>query len=118
MSEPLDSWDKAEAFALSLPGTAGVTSYGKPAVNVAANGRAFLYPGREFDTSFAVAIDLDTIELLKETEPETYWQTPHYEGWASVLVRYDSPDPDRVRSIIEQAYAQAAAKKPIRKRKK
>ena len=114
---PLDSWDKVVAYALTLPGTATATSWGGPAVEVAANGRAFLYPGRERDTSFALAIDLDTIELLKATEPETYWQSPHYQGWPAVLVRFDSPDPERVRDTIGKALTQAAAKKPARKRK-
>ena len=80
-------------------------------------GRFFVFEGRETDTSFAVQIDLDTIEMLKETEPETYWQSKHYEGWPAVLVRYDSPDPERVRRVIEQAYEQAEARKPARKRK-
>ena len=75
------TWDEAVAFALTLPDTELGTSYGKPAVKVASNGRAFLFPSHEPDTSFAVAIDLDTIEILKETDPETFWQTPHYEGW-------------------------------------
>ena len=44
--------------------------------------------GHEPDTSFVVAMDVDSIELLKETDPETYWQTPHYEGYGGVLVRY------------------------------
>jgi hypothetical protein len=115
---PLDSWDKVVDFALGLPGTAATTSWGGPAVAVAANGRAFIYPGRERETSFALAIDHDTIELLKATEPETYWQSPHYEGWPAVLVRFDSPDPERVRATIVRALAQAAALKPVRKRKK
>jgi hypothetical protein len=115
---PLDSWDKVVAYALGLPGTVATTSWGGPAVAVAANGRAFIYPGRERDTSFALAIDLDTIEMLKATEPETYWQSPHYEGWPAVLVRFDSPDPERVRGTIARALEQAAAKKPVRKRKK
>ena len=83
-----------------------------------ANGRAFIYPGRERDTSFALAIDLGTIELLMETEPETYWQTPHYEGWPAVLVRFDSTDPERVRDVIRRGFEHAAAMKPVRKRKK
>src|SRR5881394_4649046 len=94
------TWDEAVAFALSLPDTELSTSYGKPAVKVASNGRAFLYPGHESDTSFAVGIDLDTVELLKATEPETYWQSPHYEGWPAVLVRYRAGDDDRVREVI------------------
>jgi hypothetical protein len=117
VGEPLDSWEKVAGFALGLPGTEASTSYGKAAVKIAANGRAFVYPGRESATSFAVEVDLGTVEMLKATEPESYWQTPHYVGWPAVLVRYDSPDPARVRRVIEQAHAQAAAKKPVRKRK-
>ena len=30
-------------------------------------------------------------------------------GYAAVLVRYDSPDPERVRLVIEQAWEQAMA---------
>lgn len=118
MNGPLDTWDKVMAFALTLPGTEAATSWGGPAVKVSANGRAFLYPGRERDTSFALAIDLDTIEMLKETEPETYWQSPHYEGWPAVLVRFDSSDPERVRDMIRRAFEQTAAMKPVRKRSK
>jgi hypothetical protein len=116
MADPLDSWAKARDFALTLPGTA--QKGGRIAsVVVSANGRFFVFEGRETDTSFAVQIDLDTIEMLKETEPETYWQSKHYEGWPAVLVRYDSPDPERVRRVIEQAYEQAKAKNPARKKK-
>ena len=53
--------------------------------------------------SFGVAIDLDTVEMLKETDPDTFWQTPHYEGWPAVLIRYDSADPERVRAMIERS---------------
>jgi len=116
MAERLDSWDKAVAFALSLPDTELSTSYGKPAVKV--NGRAFLYTGHEDKSSFGVAIDLDTVEMLKETDPDTFWQTPHYEGWPAVLIRFDSPDPERVRSVIERSRDWTAAKGPPRARKK
>jgi hypothetical protein len=116
VSKAIAGWDEAVAFALSLPGSELSTSYGKPAVKV--NGRAFLYRGREEETSFAVAIDLDTIELLKETDPGTFWQTPHYEGWPAVLVRFGSPDPERVRSIVERAHAWTAAKPNLKPRKR
>jgi len=80
------------------------------------NGRAFLFPSHEPHTSFGVAIDLDTIEILKETDPDTFWQTPHYVGWEAVLVRYDSPDADRVREIIERSRDWVAAKPKPRPR--
>ena len=112
------TWDEAVAFALTLPDTELSTSYGKPAVKVASNGRAFLYPSHEADTSFSVGIDLDTVEILKATEPETYWQTPHYEGWPAVLIRFDSADPERVRAMIERSRDWNAARPKPRPRKK
>jgi hypothetical protein len=112
------TWEEAVAFALTLPDTELSTSYGKPAVKVASNGRAFLYPSHEADTSFGVAIDLDSIEILKATDPATFWQTPHYEGWPGVLIRYDSEDSGRVREIIERSREWTAAKPPARPRKR
>ncbi|MFM7349933.1 MAG: hypothetical protein ACKO01_10665 [Erythrobacter sp.] len=118
MSGALDSWDAARNFALSLPGTELAKSYGKPAVKVAANGRAFLGTGRETATSFVLHIDIATAEMLMATEPETYWQTPHYEGHGAVLVRFDSPDPERVRDTIRLAHEQAATLPEVVKRKR
>jgi hypothetical protein len=114
--DPIDSFDKAVAFALTLPGTELSTSYGKPAVKV--NGRAFLYTGHEQASSFGVGIDLDSVEILKETDPATFWQSPHYEGWPAVLIRFDSPDSERVRAVIARSRDWAAAKPPPRSWKK
>jgi hypothetical protein len=111
-------WDEAVAFALSLPDTELSTSYGRPAVKVKSNGRAFLYASREVDTSFGVEIDLDTVELLKETDPDTFWQTPHYVGWTAVLVRYDTKDDERVRDVIERSRDWNAARPAARPRKR
>ncbi|MCM8729827.1 MmcQ/YjbR family DNA-binding protein [Hephaestia sp. GCM10023244] len=110
------TFDDAVAYALTLPDTELSTSYGRPAVKVASNGRAFLYTGHEETSSFGIAIDLDTVEMLMETDPDTFWQSPHYEGWPAVLVRYDSPDPMRVRAMIERSRAWTAAKPKTRPR--
>jgi len=112
------TFDEAVAYALTLPDTERGTSYGKPAVKVSSNGRAFLFPSHEPDTSFGVSIDLDTIEILKETDPETFWQSPHYVGWEGVLIRYDSNDDDRVRDIIARSKEFVAAKPKPRPRKR
>jgi hypothetical protein len=112
------TWDEAVAFALSLPDTERGTSYGKPAVKVASNGRAFLFPSHEADTSFCVALDLDSVEILKETNPATFWQSPHYVGWEGVLIRYDSNDEERVREVIARSRDFVAAKAPVKPRKR
>ena len=112
----MKDWGEAVAFALSLPDTELSTTYGQPAVKV--NGRAILFASREPDTSFGLSLDLDTIEMLKETDPDTYWQTPHYEGWPGVLVRYGSADPDRVRAMIERSRDWNGARTRPRPRKR
>ena len=111
------TWDEAVAFALTLPDTELATSYGKPAVKVVSNGRAFLFVSHEADTSFGVGIDLDTIEILKETDPDTFWQSPHYVGWEGVLIRYDSGDEERVREVIARSRDFVAAKPPAKPRR-
>lgn len=110
------TFDEAIAVALKLPGTELGTSYGKPAVKVSSNGRAFLYPSHESDSSFGLAMDLDTIEILKEVEPQTFWQSPHYVGWEGILVRYDSDDEEKVRDMIGRSRDWVAAKPVPRRR--
>jgi hypothetical protein len=51
-------------------------------------------PGRE-PGSFVLRTDAATKLLQLETDPDTYWHTSHYEGWPSLLVRYDTSDPER-----------------------
>jgi hypothetical protein len=116
--ERISSFEDAVAYALTLPDTELSTSYGKPAVKVKSNGRAFLYTGHEHETSFGIGIDLDTVEMLKETDPDTFFQTPHYEGWPAVLIRFDSDDPERVRGMILRSRDWAAAMKPAKPRKR
>lgn len=103
----MKNWDEVLAFALALPQTELSTSYGKPAVKV--RGKAFVYPGREVG-SFALASPLDEKALLMETEPDTFWETPHYRGWPAVLVRYDSPSRERIEMVIERAWWDRASK--------
>jgi hypothetical protein len=112
------TFDDAVAFALTLPDTELGTSYGKPAVKIASNGRAFLFPSHETATSFGIAIDLDSIEILKETDRDTFWQSPHYAGWEGVLIRYDSKDEDRVRDVIARSHNWVAAKPRAKPRKR
>src|SRR4051812_317383 len=102
-------WDTIVAYALSLSGTEPSTHYGEQTVK--ANGRALISPGREAG-SFVLHIGADTKLMLLETDPTTYWQTPHYKGWPSLLVRYDSADPDRVFAMIKAARNCALSRKP------
>lgn len=97
----LDDWEAVAAFALTLSDTERSTSYGAPAVKV--NGKLVISRSREAD-SFHVVAGHDEKALLLETDPDTFWQTPHYEGWAGLLVRYGSANPGRVKRVIARAW--------------
>lgn len=112
----MTGWDDLATFALAMPNTVAGSHYGKPAIKVASNGRAFVSAGEA--RSFVLLIDLDTKQMLLETDPGTFWQTRHYDGWPALLVRYDSADLERVGAMIERAREQAAARKAARPRKK
>ena len=101
-------WDEVAAFALTLPNTALSTSYGQPAVKV--DGKSFTSTGRE-PGSFHVRSPHEEKAVLIETDPTTFWQTPHYEGWPGLLVRYGSADPERVKLVLTRAWWDAAKAK-------
>ena len=58
--------------------------------------------------SLALALDRETVDFLMETEPQTWFQTPHFEGWPAVLVRYEAADDARLSEQIDKAWARRA----------
>jgi len=107
VSEPLDTWDRVVAFALTLPDTSMESFYGALCPKV--NNKAFVSAGREPDR-FHVPSPHHEKAVLLNTDPATFWQTAHYEGWPGLLVRYDAADPDRVRTVITRAWWDKASK--------
>jgi hypothetical protein len=109
------SWDAVAAYALSLPGTELTTYYGCPAIK--ANGRPVVTPGRE-PNSFCLHISKDKAEMLKAIDPDTFWQSPHYEGYPALLVRYDSDNVEMVKDQIAASHDWAMARPSPKPRKK
>jgi hypothetical protein len=97
----VDNWADVQAFALTLAGTELSTSYGQPAVKV--GGRMFVSTGRE-PGSFHVRCPFEEKAVLIDTDPATFWQTPHYAAWPGLLVRYGNADLDRVRLVVARAW--------------
>lgn len=96
-----DDWDQVVAFALSLPETYIESFYGKPTPKV--NKKAFVARGSE-PGSFVAMSTNDEKQVLLDTDPDAFWQTPHYDGWSSLLVRYGSADADRIAAVITRAW--------------
>ena len=99
--------DQRFAHALSQPGAEASTLHGGRCVRV--RGHWIVNDNADPDAlALALALDRDTVALLMETEPQTYFQTPHFEGWPAVLVRYAVADDDRLREQIDKAWARRA----------
>lgn len=105
--------DEMFAYALIQPGAEGSTLFDGRCIRV--RGHWIVNEGREPD-SLALALDTGTVDFLMETEPQTYFQTPHYEGWPAVLMRYEAADDDRLREQIDKAWARRATKAQVRAR--
>lgn len=99
--------DEMFAYALTQPGAEDSTLHGGRCIRVRSHW--IVNDPREPDC-LALALDLGTVAFLMETEPRTYFQTPHFEGWPAVLVRYEADDDDRLREQIDKAWARRAIK--------
>lgn len=82
----MNDWDDVVAFACALPEVTMASYYGHPVPKV--NGKAIVSQGRE-PGSFHLPVGHSDKAMLMETDPDTFWQTPHYEDWPGVLVRYN-----------------------------
>jgi hypothetical protein len=110
MTAKFDNWEQVVAFAQTLPDTSMESFYGDLCPKV--NKKAFVSPSREGD-SFHVPSPHEEKAVLLDTDPDTFWQTKHYEGWPGLLVRYGADDPERIANVIRRAWWDRA-KKPQR----
>ena len=89
-------------IALSLPETDEHPSYGgRPSFRVRKKG--FLY--LRDDQSVVVHVEsLDEKELLLASDSRKFFTTPHYDGYSTVLVRYEELDVNELRELIVDSW--------------
>lgn len=102
------SWDAVRELALALPEVEDSTGYGKPAFRV--GGKVFACIGREGERVLAARVGHEERDFLLRSDPETFYVTPHYEGWPWVLVRLDSVTIDTLRDVLTEAWLFRAPK--------
>lgn len=117
MTRPLKSWAEVFDFARSLPGAEEGSYYGYPSIKASSNGRAVVTPSREAD-SFVLHVDQERKAMLLDIDPDRFWQTPHFERWPALLVRYGPDEDGLVAGWIERALELAAERPKPRPRKK
>lgn len=101
--------EQVAAAVASLPGTSAGTSYGTSAWRVA--GRVFLRMHEQPGVLVAWCADEHEKHALLAEDGAAYFTSPHYDGHASVLVRLDALDEDRLVALVTDAHRVRAPKR-------
>jgi hypothetical protein len=100
------TWDDVVSFARGLPEVEEGAAYGTPALRVRGK---FLGRLREDGETLAIRCDIGERPHLVEQHAELF-VTPHYEDHPMVLVSLPTADPQLVRELVEDAWAERAPK--------
>ncbi|MDQ3670664.1 MAG: MmcQ/YjbR family DNA-binding protein [Actinomycetota bacterium] len=105
------SEDDAREIALSLPETIEKPSYGMPGFRV--KDRLFARIREERDVLVVWREGLDEKELLIAAEPDKFFTTPHYDGYAIVLVRLGAVDREELTELVTESWRLRAPKRLV-----
>jgi hypothetical protein len=104
-------WETVREIAGALPEVEERVSHGKPSFRVRGKLFAWTSPKREAEGAFVVRVDRDEKRLILESDPEVYFETPHYHGYPAVLIHLDRIDRDELAERIEDAWLIQAPKR-------
>lgn len=99
------------AIGSRFPGVEVGKSWGTPALKVKDK---FLCRMRTNPDALVLrVIHMGEREALLQGDPETFFITPHYDGYPAVLVRLDKVDPTELAELLEDAWRTQAPKRLI-----
>jgi hypothetical protein len=104
-------WENVREIATALPEVEEYVSHGQPSFRVRGKLFAWMSPKREAEGAFVVRVDRDEKRLILESDPEVYFETPHYRGYPAVLIHLDRIDRDELAERIEDAWLIQAPKR-------
>jgi hypothetical protein len=87
------------------------TSYGTPSLRVKGKGMCRLRT--DPDALVVRVIDVADKEALLRGKPDTFFTTPHYDGYPYVLVRLDAVDQKELAELLEDAWRIRAPKRVV-----
>ena len=110
MSDDLaDALERLKKAAQSLPGVEEGTSYGTPALKV----RGKLICRIKDAGTLVLMCPLEEKELLMAAAPDLYYETDHYRGWPSLLVRLGAVSDEELAHRLALAWRRQAPKKLV-----
>ncbi len=107
----MPTWDDVVAIGTRFPGVEVGTSYGTPALRT--NGKGMCRLRTEPDALVVRVLDLGDRQALLRGNPQTFFTTPHYDGYPYVLVRLETVTQQELAELIEDAWRIRAPKRLV-----
>ena len=107
----MPTWADVKAAAAGLPEVVEGTAWGRPCLRVRKD--MFVRLRDDGATLVVRVVDEEDKEALIKGDPETFFTTPHYDGYAYVLVRLAKVDRRMLAELIEDAWRLRAPKKVL-----
>jgi hypothetical protein len=98
----MPAWSDVVAAGGGLLEVEESTSYGTPCLRV--RKKLLCRLKQDGETLVVRVIDLEDKEALLRGEPDVFFTTPHYDGYAYVLVRLDRIGPGQLAELLEDAW--------------
>jgi hypothetical protein len=96
------TWQDVVAIGSRLPDVQEATWYGTPSLKVA--GKGFARLRSEAEGGLVLMCELDEKEALLASGDPTFYTTPHYDGYGSILVDLERIDLEQLGELIEESW--------------
>ncbi|MEU2031944.1 MmcQ/YjbR family DNA-binding protein [Nocardia amamiensis] len=96
------TWQDVVALATELPAVEESTWWRSPALKV--GGKGFARLRSEAEGGLVLACDPAEKEALLASGDPAFYTTPHYDGYAYILIDLDRVAPDQLRELLDDAW--------------
>ena len=107
------TFDQVREAALALPGVEDSISWGRASLKVKGK---LLAVHKDQDT-LVLRVPLPDKDFLLDADPELFWTTPHYDGYAAVLVRLKRLKKRDLGELLQRSFAFVTRPRPRPKRR-
>jgi hypothetical protein len=107
----MPTWSDVVAAGRRLPEVEESTWFRTPSLRV--RKKSLCRMKEDGETLVVRVVDLEDKEALLRSDPEVFFTTPHYDGYAYVLVRLARADPAVLAELIEDAWRLMAPKRVV-----
>ena len=107
----MTNFEDVRRICLSLPSTTEGPSYGTPGFRV--KDKLFARMREDPDALVVFRPHIAEKEALIASDPDKFFQTPHYEGYPAVLVRLEAMELNELEEVLTESWALKAPRKVL-----